>query len=76
MQILGKFELFEGFLLFSTKNEEWNKEKVGEEIKNFGQNIYPPTQIGNSISKRVIMGYDREGLTPDSRIVSLKSMKN
>ena len=30
-----------GFLLFSTKKRGKNKEKVGEEIWNFGQNIYP-----------------------------------
>ena len=30
-----------GFLLFSTKKRGRKKEKVGEEIRNFGQNIYP-----------------------------------
>ena len=33
-----------GFLLFSTKKRARNKEKEGEEIRNFGQNIYPRDQ--------------------------------
>ena len=33
--------------MFSTKKRGRNKEKVGEEIRNFGQNIYPSTRISH-----------------------------
>ena len=40
-QISEKIGRNEGFLLFSTKKRGMNKEKVGEEIRNFDQNIDP-----------------------------------
>ena len=40
-QISGKRGRKRSFLLFSTKKRGRNKEKVREEIWNFGQNIYP-----------------------------------
>ena len=38
---LGNFGRYKGFLLSSTEKQGRNKEKVGEEIMKFGQNIYP-----------------------------------
>ena len=41
------------FRLFSTKKGERNKEKVGEEVKNYGENIYPHL---TSIGRWVVLG--------------------
>ena len=50
-----------GFLLFGTKKRGRNKEKEGEEIRNFGQNIYP----------RIM--YDKEQYTKTKHVYTLQS---
>ena len=42
-QISENEEEIKGFYCLALKNEEENKEKEGEEIRNSGQNIYPRT---------------------------------
>ena len=44
-QISENEEEIKVFYCFSTKKRGRNKEKVGKEIRNFGQNIYPRSKL-------------------------------